>query len=769
MSLTLAIAAGFLLAPAAPVLHRLIGDRSGYLVALLPVGLVAFFAQFIGEFSGGDAQTFVYDWIPSLGLRFSLRLDGLALFFALLITSVGGLVAVYTSGYLQGNPLMGIFFAFMLCFMASMLGLALAGNLILLYVFWELTTLTSFLLIGFKHEKGTARDAAVKSFLVTSLGGLAMLAGFVLLGQAAGTYEIAELLKQGEAIRGHRYYPAILVLIALGAFTKSAQFPFYFWLPAAMEAPTPVSAYLHSATMVKAGVYLLARMLPILGGTDLWLGLLTAAGAATMLIGAWLAFFDSDLKGILAYLTVNVLGTLVMLLGIGSEEAVKAAMVYMLAHALYKGALFLLAGAVDHETGTRNLSELRGLVRVMPLTAALAMFSALSMAGVAPLLGFTAKEEFLTAVWHARPLGGWLTVVSVLASLLLVGGAGLAGFHPFWGKKSSVAEKAHEPCFRLWISPLLLTVASLLVGFLPQKFATPLLEPAVGAIQQHMVPMKLKLWHGWTVPLGLSLLALVGGVVLFGLRETIWQKITTRGLAENWGPEAAYRRTMQAMNWVASQQTRILQNGSLRIYVITTIATMIALVSAAFWRMDLAWQFTQERDVRFHELAAAAFILIATIVAVLSRSRFLSITALGVVGLNIAWLFNSFNAPDLAMTQLVVESLIVLVFVLAFYRLPKYSLRSNRRTRLRDAVLAIGTGTLVAILLFVVTQRHSVGRISDYYVRESVPQGYGRNVVNVILVDFRALDTLGEITVVATAAIGVVALTKLVLSRGRTP
>ena len=371
--------------------------------------------------------------MPALGVNLSFTVDGLSLLFALLISGVGALVLVYAGGYLAGSPQLGRLYAFLLFFMASMLGLVLADNLLLLFVFWELTSLSSYLLIGFDHERAEARAAALQALLVTGGGSLALLAGFLLLGQVGGSLELSALLSRPGAVTAHLLYVPILLLVLAGAFTKSAQFPFHFWLPAAMAAPTPVSAYLHSATMVKAGVYLLARLSPVLGGTDFWVWLVTVTGSATMLVGAYLALRQSDLKLILAYSTVSALGVMTSLLGLGGALAVRAALAFLLGHALYKGALFLVAGALDHQTGTRDVDRLAGLARAMPITALAAGLAALSMAGIPPLFGFIAKELSYEATLHA-PASAWVTAAAVLANALLVAAAGLAGLKPFLGK-----------------------------------------------------------------------------------------------------------------------------------------------------------------------------------------------------------------------------------------------------------------------------------------------------------------------------------------------
>ncbi len=398
MELNVAVLSGFVLALIAPWIYRIARGATGWLLAIFPSILFAYFLRSVEVIAGGDALRVSYPWVASLGINLSFYLDGLSLLFGLLITGIGALVLVYTGGYLKDHPQLGRFYGFLLMFMASMLGVVLADNTICLFLFWELTSVSSFLLIGFEHEKETSRAAALQALLVTSLGGLALLGGFLLLDQAGGSRELSLLASRGDAIRAHSLYVPIVVLVLVGAFSKSAQFPFHFWLPAAMEAPTPVSAYLHSATMVKAGVYLLARLTPALADPTLWTGTVLGFGAVTMLFAAVLAFRQSDLKLILAYSTISALGVMVMLLGVGTPLALQAMIVFLFGHALYKGALFMLAGAIDHETGTRDVNRLSGLRNAMPASAAAGLLAALSMAAVPTLFGFYGKELFYEAL-----------------------------------------------------------------------------------------------------------------------------------------------------------------------------------------------------------------------------------------------------------------------------------------------------------------------------------------------------------------------------------
>ncbi|MCS7222068.1 MAG: Na(+)/H(+) antiporter subunit A, partial [Anaerolineae bacterium] len=515
MGITLAVLSGYMLATLAPWVYHLTRRATGWLLALLPIGLTVFFARYLLEVRASSALIVSYPWVPSLGVNLSFYIDGLSLLFALLISGIGALVVIYAGGYLAGKPQLGRFYVIVLMFMASMLGLVLAGNLITLFVFWELTSLTSYLLIGFDHEREQARAAALQALLVTGGGGLALLAGLVLLGQVGGSLELASLLENGTLVRDHPLYLPILVLILLGAFTKSAQAPFHFWLPNAMEAPTPVSAYLHSATMVKAGVYLLARLSPVLGGTEAWHYLVTGAGTVTMLLGAGLALLQTDLKRILAYSTVSALGALVLLLGLGTVLSVKAATLFLLAHALYKGALFLVAGAVDHETGTRDVRRLGNLARAMPFTAFAAGLAALSMAGLPPMLGFINKELLYEAKLQAPRAAPLVTGAGVLANVFLVAVAGIVGLAPFLRRRANLPKKPHEAPPAMLLGPLFLGGLSLLCGLFPDTIADTLLLAAVRAVRPEVTLLQLKLWHGVNPVFALSVATLAAGAGVY--------------------------------------------------------------------------------------------------------------------------------------------------------------------------------------------------------------------------------------------------------------
>jgi multicomponent Na+:H+ antiporter subunit A len=768
MAMAVAILSGGVVALAAPGLHRLGRGATGWILAVLPLTLAIYFASCARQIATGEVFRESYAWAPSLGVQFSFYLDGLGLLFALIISGIGALVFVYAGGYMAGHRYLGRFYAFLMLFMSSMLGVVLADNILTMYVFWELTSLTSYLLIGFDHQREEARKAAWQALLVTSGGGLAMLAGLVLLGQAGGTMELSGLVSQGENIRHHPLYLPILLLILVGAFTKSAQFPFHFWLPAAMEAPTPVSAYLHSATMVKAGVYLLARLSPALGGTEAWWYSVTLGGMATVLCGGYLALYGTDLKRILAYSTISALGTLVMFLGVGSPHAVQAVTVFLLAHALYKGALFMVAGAVDHETGTRDADRLGGLRRAMPITATAAVLAALSLAAIAPLFGFIGKEMLLEAALES-PAHRFLVPVVVMAGALFVAVAAIVGYRVFFREFIPTPKPPHEAPPSLWLGPLLMAMAGLVLGLFPALASQWVLSSAMAAVlgwREPYEPLKLSLWHGLTPALALSAGSILLGVILYaGWNAVRWINARLDFLLRR-GPAWWYDLTLEGLNRVALAQTRLLQSGYLRYYIIAILATAVGLVGYTLVRsVEISWRLAGP-EIRFYEAALAGLLLLAALAAVRAQTRLAAVAALGVVGYTVALVFILFGAPDLAMTQFAIETLTVILFVLVLYRLPRYAVFSSRGVRIRDAVVALIAGSLITALVLAATQDATHAPISQYFAEHSVTEAHGRNIVNVILVDFRSFDTLGEITVLAVAAMGVYALLKLRLGNG---
>lgn len=758
------IAGIFAAAFLAPALHRLLGARSGVVLAFAPLAAFVEFASLAPAIAAGNPIAFGWDWAPALGIRLSFFADGLSLLFLLIISGVGTFVTCYAGGYLHGKSDLGRFYLYLLGFMGAMLGIVVSDSLVLLFVFWELTSISSYLLIGYYCEKEASRKAALQALLVTGGGGLAMLAGILLIGRVTGTYEISKLLAlpHGE-LASHALFPAILVLLLLGAFTKSAQFPFSFWLPNAMEAPAPVSAYLHSATMVKAGVFLLARLHPCLAPSPLWTSIVAPVGAITMLLGVFLALGQSDAKRILAYTTVAVLGTLTMLLGLGTELAVKACMAYLLAHALYKAALFMAVGSVDHAAGTRDVGVLGGLFRLMPFTAAAACLGALSMAGLPFLVGFVSKEYFYKALLDAPgPRGLWETL-GVTASVGLVALAATAGLKPFLGKLRPTPHAPHEVPWTMWIGPVLLGVLAVKFGLFPGWIGSHLLGPAAASVLgDPAFTANLKLWHGWTVALALSGLTVVLGGILYVVAPRIRACDGLFRGSKRIGPERAYDALLAGTLRCAAWQTRALQSGYLRNYVLIVGGFTVVLVVWLLPRSPMIIDWGAMAAPGVLGITICAIMMAAGGMACLEKSRFSAILALGVVGFGVAVIYFLYGAPDLAMTQILVETLTLVLFVMAFQKLPLLKEFSRRPTKIRDAILAGGFGVVMTCLVLTALHfQQARPPISHYMGENSLPMANGRNVVNVILVDFRALDTLGEITVLAVAALGVFAMLKL--------
>ncbi|MDP4535165.1 putative monovalent cation/H+ antiporter subunit A [Alkalimonas collagenimarina] len=756
----IAVLSCFILACFAPWLHRLGGRQSGWLLSVLPAALFVYFASLLPEVSQGGQLQFAYPWFPGLQIQLSFLVDGLSLLFALLITGIGFFILVYGGRYLEGHQSLGRFYIFLLGFMGSMLGLVLSDNLISLFVFWELTTVTSFMLIGFNHEQEDARKKAHQGLMVTVMGGLALMTGFIMLGLAAGSFELSTILASG-TLTEHSLYLPMLLLILLGTFTKSAQTPFHFWLPNAMAAPTPVSAYLHSATMVKAGVYLMARLHPSLGGSEAWLLILSLFGAVTMVTGIFLASRATGVKRVLAYSTVMALGTLTMLLGLGTEKAALAAVTFLLAHALYKGALFMIAGILDHSAGVKDFRDASGLRASMPITTVVAILASLSLAGIIPLFGFVGKELLLEAVLTASIWQIGLTIATLVANIMVVLVAAIMALKPWFGPQIETPKKPHDPNVALLVGPALLAVLGLVFGLAPALAGNGILTAAASAVYGQPVTIGLSLWHGINLPLMLTISSLIFGLIMYRFWAG-WRHITRfMQTAEKFGPEVIYERLMLGMTTFASWQTKTLQNGYLRNYLITTLGTVIIIVGWALLRVNQLELDINFSDIKVHEFAIVALLILSAIIAVMVRSFLAAVAMLGALGFGVALLYVFFSAVDVGITQVLVETITVLLLVLVLYRLPEFRSLSSSANRIRDAIIAGITGLLMTVLILAITSARQLEGISDYFLQNSGPLGHGRNVVNVILVDFRALDTLGEIFVLALVAIGVYAMIHL--------
>lgn len=759
--LILLLAAAFF----SPYLIRKGGKASPWLLGLLSAGGFGYLLSYAGFIAKGNTLNYTIEWLPELYLNFTLYLDGLSLFFGLLVTGMGALVLVFAGKYMQPYPLKHRFFFLILLFEFAMLALILSGNLFTMFIFWELTSVSSFLLVGFNHEKPEARNAALQALLITVSGGLAMMAGFIMLGQIAGTLEINQLLKSGDLIRNHPNYLPALLLILAGAFTKSAQFPFHFWLPGAMQAPSPVSAFLHSATMVKAGIYLIARLSPVMGGTPEWSYILTITGAITMILGAYFAYSQTDFKKVLAYTTISALGTLVLMLGIDTDISAKAAIIFLLVHALYKGALFMVAGLIDKSVGSRDLRKISGLFKVMPITSLAAIVSLLSMAGLPPMIGFIGKELIYEAKFALPDIGNILLMVGVITNVIMVAISLALIFNLFLGPLKYPGEKPKPPALALRIGPLLLAGISLIFGLFPADVARLLLKPAIVAIHPSIDTLKLGLWHGFNEVLLVSFITVAAGVVLFLLYRKINRWLT------HFNNEVITFRFAKAFNQgldlflsLTKKKTAIVQGGYQRFYL---MAIFVMTSVLAWYQLAYTWQgFNSFTVPGIFEILLLMVLLAATVFAVAVKSRLAAILALGAVGYSIGLLFIIYGAIDLAITMMLAETLVLVLFMAVVYHLPKFTNFSSKASRLRDAAIALLVGGFITGLVLKAGQLNLNTKISDFYTENALSLAYGKNVVNVILVDFRALDTLGEITVLAIAAIGVMALLKLKTKKG---
>lgn len=778
MSLILILAlpfAGSLLAAVLPTNARNAEAWLAGLVALACAGLTI--AQW-PAISSGEVVEVSRPWLTGgIPIDLSLRMDGYAWLFAMLITIMGALIVLYARYYLSPEDPVPRFFSFFLLFMGAMLGLVLSGNLVQLVVFWELTSLSSFMLIAYWNHRLDARRGARMAFIITGSGGLCLLAGALMLGYVVGSYDLDTVLASGDIVRAHPWYLAILILIALGALTKSAQFPFHVWLPNAMAAPTPVSAYLHSATMVKAGVFLLARFWPVLAGTDAWFYIIGTAGLCSLVLGAYAAIFQQDMKGVLAYSTISHLGLITLMLALNSTLGLVAAVFHMMNHATFKASLFMAAGIVDHETGTRDMGRLSGLRRAMPITATLAMVAAASMAGVPLLNGFLSKEMFFAeavVAGHDPIVSSVLPLLAVVASAFSVAYSLRFILQVFFGPPATdLPRTPHEPPFWMMVPIGLLVLVCLLVGILPMYTLGPFLAQAAHSILGSATPhYDLKIWHGLNLPLGMSMIAMVGGIVLtFALDNRPHMKPGRAPLIYRFNGRHTFEMMLEWLDAAAQfLHDRLfsphLQRQMVIIVAGTFIVAMLPLLSHGEWLR-----------AQFHTTANLFFIMLwvvgcACAIGAAHQAKYHRVTSLalsGGAGLITALTFAWLAAPDLALTQLAVEVVTVVLILLGLRWLPPriasqeshivLTMRTRMR-RLRDLLLAILAGTGMSLLAYAILTQPAHTDLAEFFLRNALPEGHGSNVVNVILVDFRGFDTLGEITV-----LGIVALTVFALLR----
>lgn len=741
-------------------------DRLYSCIAACSISLFCFVSLLGLWFGHGLQQPLLqhWQWLPEIGMNLSFRLDGLALIFGLLISGIGTLIFIYGWYYLNRKNSLGKLYSLLMLFMSAMLGIVLSNNLLILLIFWELTSISSFLLVGYWQNYEVAQKGAQMALTVTGFGGLAILGGFILLGYSAGTYELDVLLGMRQQLQASPYFVPALLLILIGAFTKSAQFPFHSWLPNAMAAPTPVSGYLHSATMVKAGIFLLLRLSPIFAGSLWFQGIVTTVGLVTFCFAAFLAIFQHDLKGLLAYSTISHLGLIVCLIGLGSPLAIAAAIFHVLNHASFKAALFMIAGVIDHEAGTRNLRKLGGLWTLMPFTGTLTMIAAAAMAGVPLTNGFLSKEMFLTET-VALTGSTWLLLVpmvATVASLFAVAYSARFVHNTFFGGalNSKVAnQQAHEPPLGMRAPIILLCCVCILVGVLPAFFVQDIVQlgtqAALGYVPRQQV--HLQLWHGFNVPLVMSLVALLGGTLLYWLlvqKHNILKMSTDRWFGRFTG-ENLLDRLLEKSVKTARRLTNYLENGSLQRYLMLVVIATMVMTLVPLWGQNLS---TGDRLLNHASWPAITLWLLLIIACLMllyfHHERIKAVLLVGAVGLVVSVCFIALSAPDLALTQLSVDVVTTVLLLMGLSLLPQLSPYESSRTRhWRDVVLALLGGSGIAWLAWLVMTRDHQS-ISWFFMQEALPKGGGSNVVNVILVDFRGFDTFGEICVLAIAAVG---------------
>jgi len=769
--------------------------HTGWFVIFVPFVLVIIswvnFSQLIAD--GKTILKTVY-WVPILDINFSVYLDGLSFLFIILITGIGALVVLYSIYYLdKKKERLQNFYVYLMIFMGAMLGVVLSDNLIVLYVFWELTSLASTLLISYWFLRDKSRFGAQKSMLITVFGGFAMLVGFCLLYIITGTFSIREIIGEAETILTHSLFLPTMILVLLGAFTKSAQFPFHFWLPDAMEAPTPVSAYLHSATMVKAGIYLVARMTPVFGGAPEWFWIILTTGLVTLCWGSISAVRQKDLKGVLAFSTISQLGLIMSLLGVGSialyttdpaleavyGAAIVTAIFHLINHATFKGSLFMLVGIIDHQTKTRNIQKLGGLMAVMPITFTFSAVGFAAMAGIPPFNGFISKEMFFTSMLDAANMnlfgiGNWgilIPIIAWVASVFTFLYCAFMLYKTFLGKfeKNNYRVDVQEASLGLLISPIVLGTFVIILGLFPNLLTNVFIQPSVSSVLNGIpaeLNMDLYLWHGFNTELLMSIGVVGIGSLLFALRS-------------HWTKWAIYNRTRDVLNLFydfginfltnSSQLiTRVQMTGRLRDYFVYMLSFIVILIFMTMWRsgtlITMPSDLSESLDVPVYMYGILMTLIAASFVLPFIKSRITFTVMIGFVGLLVALLFTIFSAPDLALTQLLVETVTVLVLMLAFKHMPEMTMESNKKSYISiNIIISAAVGILVTLLSFsAYTLRMNLDfdPISQFFVENAKLLGGGYNIVNVILVDFRGFDTALEIVVLAIVALSVIMLIK---------
>ncbi|MFQ3208634.1 MAG: multicomponent K+:H+ antiporter subunit A [Colwellia sp.] len=737
---------------------KLTRNQATSLTMLMPIIALCMTISLAPAVFSGDVIRDTFSWIPLLGIDIAFRLDGLALLFVFMILGIGILVIFYARYYLSSNDSMPKLYAYLMLFMTAMLGLVMSNNIIQLWFFWELTSISSFLLISYWWHKPEARKGAIMALTVTGGGGLALLAGLLLLGNIVGSYNLDVILASKEIIQAHDLYEVTLILILLGAFTKSAQFPFHFWLPHAMAAPTPVSAYLHSATMVKAGIFLLARFYPALAGTDIWFVIVSLTGLVTLLFGAYVALFKHDLKGLLAYSTISHLGLITLLFGLDTKLAAVAAIFHIINHATFKASLFMATGIIDHETGTRDMRKLNGMWRFMPYTATLAMVAAAAMAGVPLLNGFLSKEMFFAETLHQQLLGSmsWLIpVFATIAGALAVAYSARFIHDVFFnGDPIDLPKQPSEPPRYMRVPIEILVALCLVVGIFPNFIVNDILTAASFAVLGGYVPeFKVALWHGFNLPLLMSSVAVAGGLLLYSQRRHLFQFQESLPTLD---AKKVFDGSIDAITKWCQVKVNAIENGSLQRYLMLIFVVVLLFAGWPLFEMNQLGGQKQLTPIDVHNAMGAALLMVGSISTVIwYRQRVVSLLMLSVVGLMVSVAFTRFSAPDLALTQLTVEVVTIILLMLALFFLPQHSPKESSSLRvIRDVGISAALGIVVASICYALITR-PLESISDFFLANAKTGGGGTNVVNVILVDFRGFDTLGEICVLGIAALGI--------------
>ncbi|REK74224.1 Na+/H+ antiporter subunit A [Paenibacillus paeoniae] len=771
-----------------PLLYKYLNRRvhTGWFVLLVPLSIFIYLLQYIPGVAAGNTYKYTLSWIPSLDMNFTSYVDGLSLLFGLLISGIGTLVIIYSIFYMSKvREALHSFYVYLLMFMGAMLGLVFSDHLLVLYGFWELTSVSSFLLISYWYERKSSRQGALKAMLITVLGGFGMLAGFIMLIMMADTYSIREMIANLDVIQGHTLFIPAMLCVLLGAFTKSAQFPFGIWLPDAMEAPTPVSSYLHSATMVKAGIYLVARMTPLFGGSSVWFWLVAGIGLVTLLYGSLTALRQTDLKAMLAYSTISQLGLIMCLLGIGSlaiyfgpgdsgtvfTVATFAALFHLFNHSTFKGSLFMVVGIIDHETGRRDIRYLGGLMQVMPITFTIALIGGLSMAGLPPFNGFLSKEMFFAAVndvsqsgiFGLSNIGILFPIIAWVASIFTFVYCLIFVFKTFGGtyRPEKLTRKVHEAPWGMLFSPAILALLVILIFFFPNVLGKYILTPALTAILPTMpispYDLKISPWHGPNMELLMTIGVIVIGFLLFKTMKRWIQVLRNypQGLTLNhW-----YNQGLSGTEKLSASLTNRYMTGSLRHYLIYIFSFfVIVLLSSLLLQHGIQFDTSNDAVISIFDAGLVLGMVIAALTVLLAGNRIMAIAALGALGYMVSMFFVIFRAPDLALTQMVVETVTTVLFLLCFYHLPKLEKRIERVPfKLTNLIISIAMGLTVTLLALSANGHKLFEPISSFFENAYELAG-AKNIVNAILVDFRGFDTMLEISVLAIAGLGVYVL-----------